>query len=243
MQQGIVQTALIVGASSGIGRELAVQLAARGWRLGLAARREAELVALRDSLPHDARSAVVDVTQPDAAMAATQALIDALGGVDLVVIAAGTGDINEALDWTIERDTIATNALGFAAVANVAAQHFLARGAGHLVGLSSIAALRGGRASPAYNASKAFVSNYLEGLAQLFAKAGKPVAVTDVQAGFVDTAMAKGDGKFWVAPVDKAARQILAAIDARRAHVYVTRRWRLVAWLLKVLPRGVYRRL
>jgi len=238
-----MHTALIIGASSGIGRELAVQLAARGWRLGLAARREENLIALRDALPHDARIAVVDVARTDDAMTATQALIDALGGVDLVVIAAGVGDLNDDLRWDLERDVIATNVLGFAAVANVAARHFSARGAGHLVGLSSIAALRGGRSAPAYNASKAFVSNYLEGLAQRFAKARLPIAVTDVQAGFVDTAMAKGEGKFWVAPVDKAARQILAAIDTRRPHAYVTRRWRLIAWLLKALPRGVYRRL
>lgn len=238
-----MQTALIVGASSGIGRELAVQLAARGWRLGLAARREAPLAQLRDALPNDARYAVVDVSQPDAAMPALEALIAELGDVDLVVIAAGVGDLNDDLSWEPERDVVATNVLGFAAVANVAARHFVARGRGHLVGLSSIAALRGGRAAPAYNASKAFASNYLEGLAQKFAKSKLPIAVTDIQAGFVDTAMAKGEGKFWVAPVDKAARQILAAIDARRAHAYVTRRWRLVAWLLKALPRGAYRKL
>ena len=62
--------------------------------------------------------------------------------------------------------------------------------------------------------------------------------VTDIQAGFVDTAMAKGEGEglFWVAPVETAARQIVAAIRRKRSHAYVTRRWRLVAWLLRILP-------
>lgn len=237
-----MKNAIVIGASSGIGRELALELAARGWRLGIAARRQPQLSQLHDELPHGAEMAVIDIAKTDAAMRAVQGLIAAMGGVELVVIAAGTGDINDDLRWELERDVIATNVCGFAAVANVAAQHFMERRSGHLVGLSSIAALRGGRAAPAYNASKAFVSNYLEGLAQKFAKLGMAITVTDIQPGFVDTAMAKGEGKFWVAPVDKAVRQILAAIDARRAHAYVTKRWRLVAWFLKAVPRGLYRR-
>jgi short-subunit dehydrogenase len=102
---------------------------------------------------------------------------------------------------------------------NIAVAHLEARGSGHLVGISSIAALRGNRVAPAYNASKAFVSNYLEGVRNRFAKLKLRVAVTDVQPGYVDTPMAKGN-LFWVASPEKAARQILAATRARRHHVY-----------------------
>jgi len=89
-----------------------------------------------------------------------------MGGVDLVVISAGTGHLNDGLDWDLENEAIKTNVTGFAVMANVAMKHFVKRGSGHLVGISSIAALRGGRQAPAYNASKAFESNYLEGLRQ-----------------------------------------------------------------------------
>ena len=126
---------------------------------------------------------------------------------------------------------------------NVAVAHLEARGAGHLVGISSLAALRGVGGAPAYAASKAFVSNYLQGVRYRFRKLKLPIVVTDVQPGFVDTAMAKADNLFWVASPQKAARQILAAIRGRKAHVYVTKRWRLIAWLMRLLPDAVYSRL
>jgi short-subunit dehydrogenase len=74
-----------------------------------------------------------------------------------------------------------------------------------------------------------------------FMKLKLPVAVTDVQPGFVDTRMAGGD--FWMVPVEKAARQIVAAIRGRKKHVYVTRRWRLIAWLLRIVPDALYARI
>ena len=110
-------------------------------------------------------------------------------------------------------------------------------------GISSLAALRGGRESPAYNASKAFESNYLEGLRQKIRKLGLPITITDIKPGFVKTAMAKGDGIFWAADADKAAIQIYDAIKRRKTSTYVTRRWRLVAWVIKLLPGFVYERL
>ena len=93
--------------------------------------------------------------------------------------------------------------------------------------------------APAYNASKAFVSNYLQGLRQKFSKLRLPIIVTDVQPGFVDTAMAKGD-VFWVTSPKQAAQQIFDAIRKQKKHVYVSKRWRLVAWLLKAAPDWLY---
>jgi len=126
---------------------------------------------------------------------------------------------------------------------NVAAAHLETRGSGHLVGISSIAALRGIGGAPAYAASKAFVSNYLQGVGYRFTKLKLPVLVTDVQPGFVDTPMARGDRLFWVASPQKAAHQIVAAIRARKRHVYITRRWRLIAWLMQIIPDALYSRL
>ena len=120
--------------------------------------------------------------------------------------------------------------------------HLERRGSGHLVRISSLAALRDNRVAPAYAASKAFVSNYLQGVRYRFNKLKLPIVVTDVQPGYVDTRMAKGQ-LFWVASPETAARQIVAAIRGRKARVYVTRRWRLVAWLMRVLPDALYSRL
>jgi len=237
-----LKTAVIIGASSGIGRALAVTLSTDGYRVGIVARRTELLAQLSAELPGPSVIRTVDVSQPEQAIPLVRELIEELRDVELFIVNAGVGFENRPLAWEPERDTIAVNVLGFAAMVNVAVAHLEARGSGHLVGISSIAALRGNRAAPAYNASKAFVSNYLEGVRYRFNKLKLPVVVTDVQPGYVDTPMAKGN-LFWVASPQKAAGQIVDTIRARRHHVYVTRRWRLIAWLMKALPDMVFRRL
>jgi short-subunit dehydrogenase len=234
--------AIIVGASSGIGAALARELDGRGYTLGLIARREELLEGLRRELRGRSFVKRVDVSVPEVAMSQLRELIAEMGDVELYVINAGVGFPNPDLQWEPEATTIQVNVVGFAAMANVALAALKARGSGHIVGISSIAALRGGRHAPAYNASKAFVSNYLEGLRHYCRHRKLPIAVTDIQPGFVDTAMAKSPNLFWVAPVQKAARQIDRAIVRRRAHAYITRRWRLLAWVMKGLPRALYER-
>jgi len=233
---------IIVGGTSGIGRELAKIMAGAGYAVGVCGRRPELLQKLRNEFPGKIFTKQLDVVQPQA-MGQLKELITEMGGTDLVVISAGTGDLNKDLDWKIEKDTIDVNVIGFAAMANVAFEHFRDKGRGHLVGISSIAAIRGGGAAPAYNASKAFVSNYLEGLRQKVSKLRLAITVTDIMPGLVDTPMAKGEGLFWVAPTEKAARQIFEAIEKGKSHAYITKRWRLIAWLLKTLPDSLYKKL
>jgi len=237
-----MKSAIIIGASSGIGRALAVILSTDGYRVGLVARRTDLLTHLGAELPGPCVIKTVDVSQPELAMPLLRELIEELRDVELFIVSAGTGFENEALAWAPERDTIALNVLGFAGMVSVAVAHLETRGSGHLVGISSIAALRGNGGAPAYAASKAFVSNYLQGVRYRFNKLKVPIVVTDVQPGYVDTRMAKGK-LFWVAPPQTAARQIVAAIRRRKHRVYITRRWRLIAWLLQVLPDALYSRL
>jgi len=238
-----MRKAIVVGASSGIGYELAKILSRNQYIVGVMARR----IQLLNELRNDAEGKMfvqeIDVRDAESAMEILAKFIKEMGGIDLIVISAGTGDVNVSLNWPLENETIKTNVTGFAALVNVAMHHFMAKGYGHLVGISSIAALRGGRESPAYNASKSFESNYLEGLRQMVRKSRLPITITDIKPGFVNTAMAKGDGIFWAAPAGKAAMQIYNAIERKRAHAYITHRWRLIAWLLKVLPTSIYERL
>jgi short-subunit dehydrogenase len=238
-----MKAAIVIGASSGIGRALAKILGSNGYAVGLAGRRLKLLSDLQSELPSPSYIKTLDVSNPAEAIALLRELIAEMKNVDLFVISAGTGFVNPDLSWEWEKRTIDVNVSGFAAVANVAAEHLQARGSGHIVGISSLAAIRGGGESPAYNASKAFVSNYLEGLRHRFGKRKLPIVVTDVQPGFVDTAMAKGDGLFWVASPSMVAQQIFEAIQKRKKHIYVTKRWRVVAWLLKAMPDWIYNRL
>jgi short-subunit dehydrogenase len=238
------RTAVIIGASSGIGEALAHELNRDGWRLGLLARRLERLEALREALAPGTVVRRLDVGHRDAAAILEHAL-EELGGVDLVIISAGTGHNNAALHWELDADTVTVNVLGFMAVAQVTMRHFLRQGRGHLVGISSIAALRGSQAGAAYAASKAFQSVYLDGLRDLARHSGHPIVVTEVQPGGVDTAMLKPDRplpavarRLFVASAAKAARQILRAVEKRKKHAYITRRYALVAFILKLLPRA-----
>ena len=161
-------------------------------------------------------------------------------GLELCIVAAGTGDLNPDLDFTVEASAIRTNILGWTAVVDWACRLFERQRGGHLVVISSVGGLRGSGAAPAYNASKAYQINYAEGLRQRVAKSGLPVTITDIRPGLVDTAMAKGEGLFWVQPVAKTVRQILRAVERRRHVAVVTRRWRIAAWLLRHLPESLY---
>jgi len=238
-----VKRAIVIGASSGIGRALALRLAREGWAVGLTGRRVPLLMELQAEIGPRAFVQPMDVSDTARAMTLLEALIAAMGGVELIVINAGTGHINPDLDWEPEAETVGVNVAGFAAMANVAYRHFVRRGAGHLVGISSIAALRGSGHAPAYNASKAFVSLYMDGLRHKLARLRSPVAITDVQPGFVRTAMAQGPHVFWAASPEQAAECIWQAIRRRRKRVIITRRWRLVAWLMRIVPDGLYHRL
>lgn len=235
--------AIVVGASSGIGFELAKTLSRQGYVLGLVARRTELLEKLQAEISTTSYVAKLDVSQASEVFKVLQSLLEQMGSVDLVIINSGVGYINHSLDWEKEFNTIEVNVTGFAAVANFAMKYFVEKKRGHIVGISSIAAIRGGGAAPAYNASKAFVSNYLEGLRQKASKLSLPITVTDIQPGFVKTAMAQGEGLFWVASPEKAADQIYLAIDSKKSHAYITRRWRLIAWLLKGIPGFLYNKM
>ncbi len=232
-----MKCAIIVGASSGIGEAIARELARRGWRVGLAARRLDRLQALAGEVGQGTDVEVVDLTDPEGARTALQALAARLGTVDLWVLNAGTGDNNPAFDWAPEAHTIAVNVTGFAAMADVAVHHCLANQSGRIVGVSSVARFRGSRNAIGYAASKAFVSVYLDGIRDLVRHHKLPVSVTEACPGFVKTDLMKFPGAFWVSTPEKAALQIVDAALAGAKIVYVTRRWRLIAWLLNILPR------
>ena len=187
-----MKRAIVIGATSGIGRGLAEELAARGYRVGLVGRREALLREIAAADPAAYSCAVADVTQPDAALAALDGLVAVLDGLELCIVAAGTGDLNPDLDFTVEASAILTNILGWTAVVDWACRLFERQRGGHLVVISSVGGLRGSGAAPAYNTSKAYQINYAEGLRQRVAKSGLPVTITDIRPGLVDTAMAKG---------------------------------------------------
>ncbi|WP_185964551.1 SDR family NAD(P)-dependent oxidoreductase [Aliikangiella marina] len=242
-QEELPRKVVVVGATSGIGLALAEQYADMGWRVGVAGRRLERLKAFQQKHLGQAFIKQIDVTNPIKACIQLDYLIDHMQGMEVLIICAGTGDIDPELDWSISDRTIETNVQGFTAIANRGFKYFLERKSGQLAAITSIAGLRGGDVSPSYNASKSYQSNYLQGLQKKAVKTNSNIHITDIKAGFVDTAMAKGDGQFWKASPKKAAKQIVSAIHKKRSVAYVTKRWRLIAWLLMLLPGWFFNRL
>jgi short-subunit dehydrogenase len=139
---------------------------------------------------------------------------------------------------------VAVNITGFMAIAQAACAHFETRGHGHLAAITYVAALRGNADGMTYAASKAFQSVYLDGLRQAIGEARVPVTVTELQPGFVDTAMMKTKTplapllrRLLVCDASTAARQMLRAIHRKRKHAYITKRYGPISSLMKLLPR------
>ncbi len=228
--------AIVIGSSTGIGRALSKVLAENGYEVGLAGRNMVLMEELRQQLPTRSYVRRLDLAHVEEARQALTELIGEMGDVDLIVINSGVGSSEPS--WEKELEILAVNVVGFAGMARAAMEYFSRRGSGHIVGISSVSALRG--ITTAYSSSKAFDSTYLEALQFQADRLGVDVRVTDVKPGFVETPMTDGrTDMFWISPPDKAARQIYAAIRKRKRHVYVTKRWRLMAWVMKTLPYSV----
>jgi short-subunit dehydrogenase len=233
---------IIVGATSGIGKELARIYAERGAVLGLTGRRRNLLEEVQSENPGRIHIASFDV-RGEQNISILKSLIDEMGGLDLLIYNSGFGDPSKTLDWELDKATYETNVKGFIEIANFAFNFFVDQGHGHFAATSSIASIRGNSWAPAYSASKAFQSVYLEGLHMKSKKMKANVFVTDIEPGFVDTKMAKGNGQFWVAPVKKAASQIVNAIDKKKSKAYITKRWWLIAQMMKWAPGWLYHKI
>jgi short-subunit dehydrogenase len=237
MKQGI-----IIGASSGIGYEIAIQLAAKGYQLGLVARRLEKLEQLSSILPGEHFIAQSDLSEAEQAQQKLTDLINKMGNVELIILNSGVGQQEKKLDWAIQREMIEVNIRGFAALTVISMDYFRERGNGHLVGISSVAAHMSSGVAPTYSATKAFVSSYFNGMRSRAEYSKLPITVTTVEPGFVDTPMVQGS-PIWTASVEKAVSQLVKGIMNKKGHIYITRRWRYVAWMLNIMPKCLMRKL
>ena len=237
-----VKKIIIVGSSSGLGKELAVIYAQQNHMVAITGRRHGLLEELKTKYPHNIITSAFDVTE-SGSQKQIDSLIQKLGGLDLIIYNAGYGDPSLKLIPETEQMTTLTNVNGFVEIVGYAFNYFVQQGNGHIALISSISALRGNSWTPAYSASKAFMSNYAEGLSIKAGKLKKNITITDIKPGFIKTKMAKGNRQFWIAPVHKAALQIIKAIEKKKRIAYITKRWWLVAQVMKWLPYSIYKRM
>ena len=237
-----MKKAIIIGATSGIGKSMAELLLLEGYEVGVTGRREELFQSIKTQETSRIFFKKMDVQDLSTLEPICNELVSQMGGLDLLIISAGIGEGNKNLIFDIENSVIKTNIQGFTCLADWGLRYFKQQGYGHLVNISSIAGIRGNGIAPSYNATKAYQINYVEGLRINIKEYGSSITITDVRPGFVDTPMAKGEGLFWVAPVQKAAEQIFEAIKQKKQVVYITKRWRLIALLLRIIPFSILKR-
>ena len=230
--------AIVIGASSGIGKEVAQLLVKEGWTVGVAARR-VELLQNIGAVETEA----IDVTQKEATVKLRN-LIERLGGMDLFFYASGIGKQNRELQENIELATMETNAVGFTRMIGEAYRYFAERGEGHIAAITSIAGTKGLGPAPAYSATKAMQNTYLEALEQLANAKGLKIRFTDIRPGFVDTALLNDDFHYpMMLKPEAVAKDIIKAIHVKK-HVHIIDwRYRILTVLWQLIPRWIWRRI
>lgn len=233
-----MKRAVVIGASSGIGMEVAKRLLQDGWTLGVAARRVELLQAIGA-----AEVAEIDVTAEDAT-ARLRDLVARLGGMDLFFYASGIGKQNRELREDIELATMQTNGLGFTRMIGEAYRYFAERGEGHIAAITSIAGTKGLGPAPSYSATKAMQNVYLQALEQQANARGLRIRFTDIRPGFVDTALLNGDFKYpMMLRPENVAREIVSAINSHQHIRVIDWRYRLLTAFWRRIPRFIWRRL
>lgn len=236
-----VARAIVMGGTSGIGREVAMLLARRGWCVGVAGRRTELLEEMRrEGCVSDV--ATIDVTEEDAAER-LQAFINEMGGMDLYLHCSGVGWQNPELVSDKELATTETNALGFVRMMDAAFAYFRERGGGHIAVVSSIAGTKGLGTAPAYSATKRFQNTYVDALAKLSRMRHLNISFTDIRPGFVDTAFIGGSDFPMKMNVRQVAESIVKALEKRRRIVVIDWRYRLLVFFWRLLPEWLWERM
>jgi short-subunit dehydrogenase len=242
---------IIIGASDGLGAELARLLAREGYILALLARRKELLDSLTDEINRASNERLAfayvhNVTEYDKAPDLLREIVSDLGGLDLVIFLAGVNYPPGGIDkynFENDRKMIETNLIGAVAWLHPVAEMFQSAKAGQIVGISSVAGDRGRVGNPGYNTSKAGLTTYLEALRNRLTRHG--VNVLTVKPGFLKTEMlkaAQGPTPFAIPP-EKAAQDILNAIRKRKQVIYTASIWRWIMLAIQHMPSFIFRRL
>lgn len=232
--------ALVVGATSGIGKQVAILLSHSGYDVAVAGRREELLRQMKADNDGIIDYEVIDVNSADAANGFDK-VVSRIGGIDLYFHSSGIGYQNPELDMEKELRTVATNGMGFTRMVGHAFHYFAATGGGQIAVITSIARTKGLGAAPSYSATKRYQSNYLEALQQLAKMKSLDICVTDIRPGFVATDLL-GDGSSYPMKLsaDSVARQIVKTVLKRRRVVTIDWRYAILVFFWRLVPRFIW---
>lgn len=235
---------IIMGASSGIGLEVAEALASRGIKIGIAARHEIPLLNLKQKYPELVDYEIIDITKPDAPSKLGK-LIGKVGGMDIYFHVAGIGYENLNLDPQREADIIETNAAGFARMTSTAYRYFRDNNIkGQIAAITSVAGTNGiGRLS-AYSASKRCAQTYLVALEQLASAEKAHITFTDIRPGWIRTPLLLKHCSYPLEmSLDYAVPLIIKAIVKKERVAVIDWRWNIVVGLWRTLPNAIWTRM
>ena len=268
----MAKKAIVMGATSGIGMEVASLLAQRGWQVGIAGRRIERLEEVKRNtnllISESSKASKgeitcyqqIDVTSPEAPSLLLK-LIEKLGGMDLYFHSSGIGWQNNSLDIEKEMKTVETNGLGFVRMVDTAFNWFAQQNQGQEPGqgqrqgkdrscetyriacITSIAGTKGLGAAPAYSATKRFQNHYLECLTQQTHMRHLPIAITDIRPGFVKTNLIAGSNYPLQLTPQEVAQQIVNAIERGKAVKTIDWKYSILVSLWRLIPRWIWTRL
>ncbi len=238
-----MKSIVIVGATSGLGRQTALLYIARGLRVGVAGRNEKALEELRRIAPDRVTTEVIDVTS-DTAAEALRALVQRMGGTKTILLSSGIGFTNLELDERKELQSVETNALGFTRMILAAVDIFRSQGGGHICAITSVARTKGIGAAAAYSATKRYQSTYIDALAQNSRMEHLGIRFTEIRPGFAATALLDKTKSYpMLMSPDFVAHQIVDAIDHRRRVKTIDYRYAILVFFWRLIPRCVWERL
>lgn len=245
-----IERAIIIGATSGIGRAVAVALVERGVRVGVAGRRTERLEELQQRYGVDRVAiAAMDVTSPTA-VEAFDRLVQEVGAPDMVLYASGIGKQNPDLDADMEIAMVRTNCEGMVRIVDHVVNYvkrnndYYAKRKPHLAVISSVAGTMGMGQAPAYSATKSMQSAYMVAMAQHMRMQHIPLSVSDIRPGFVATEILNPEKHYpMMMSAEKAARHILRGIYRRRRIIIFDWRYRLLVAFWRSIPRCIWERL
>ena len=268
----MAKKAIVMGATSGIGMEVASLLAQRGWQVGIAGRRIERLEEVKRNtnllISESSKASKgeiacyqqIDVTSPEAPSLLLK-LIEKLGGMDLYFHSSGIGWQNNSLDIGKEMKTVETNGLGFVRMVDTAFNWFAQQNQGQepsqgqrqgkdrscdtyrIACITSIAGTKGLGAAPAYSATKRFQNHYLECLTQQAHMRHLPIAITDIRPGFVKTDLIAGSNYPLQLTPQEVAQQIVRAIERGKSIKTIDWKYSILVSLWRLIPRWIWTRL
>lgn len=233
-----MKKAIVIGGTSGIGQGVTNMLLKNEYKvISTGTKNCLEHTSLQSTCPN-LTLCCLDVVTDNTSEKINQ-YIHQLGGLDLLVFSAGIGNLNKDIGYTVENKANLVNIMAFTEAIDYTYRYFDQQGYGHLVGITSFSSLFPSRVAPAYHAAKAYQASYLTAMRQKANKAKKPITITEIKPGFVHTPLTEGKKMFWACSSEKAGKLIYKNIVKKSNIGYVSRRWRLAACLIKIVPAWV----